>query len=104
MSDENNDSILIDFLKEKSKREEEEKANREEEIDWITSHNRNRKEIVEDNPFVLMIEYIERVQLAERMMNRRLKMFHSLFRANIAVLLLVSALTCANFIFFIMGM
>ena len=103
MSDEINDLILIDFLKEKTKREDEERMNREEEIDWITSHNRRPEDIMAENPFVLMLEYIERVQLAERMMQRRIKLFTSLHRANLIVLGFIGLLTCLNFIFFIVG-
>ena len=111
MSDEINDPVLIDFLKEKTKREDEERINREEEqreereeeIEWIMSHNRSKEDIIAENPFVLMLEYIERVQLAERMMQRRIKLFNSLHKANLMVLGFIALLTCLNFIFFIVG-
>ena len=103
MSDENNDSVLIDFLKEKNKREKEEQEEIEETIDWITSHLRTKEEIINDNPFVLMLEYIERVQLAERTMQRRIKLSHSLYKANLGILFIISLLTCMNFIFFAIG-
>ena len=99
---ENDKSVLIDLFEEKKKLEEKRAKEREEDIEWITSHSaKTNEELAEENPLLLLLASVDRMADERIKIEEKVKMFHALAKVNIFILGAIGILTSINIIFFL---